>query len=193
MIKGFPSRRDNIILAAIDIISENGMRGLSTKAIAAKQGISESILYKHFKSIDEVLVAVIEYFSQFDTMILNTVRKKEIPYKKKIMEYVKSYVEFYESYPAVASILLNYDMLMHHDYTRDKTIEVIHTRTDFITTTYQKGQQEGEIGNFFTPCEVADIINGLMDSIILRWKMSEYRFNLKETVLESVKKILDRC
>ena len=78
MVKGFPSRKDSIILAVIDIINESGVQGLSTKEIAAKQGISESLLYKHFKSLDEVLVAVIQYYSRFDTMIMNTVQNKGI-------------------------------------------------------------------------------------------------------------------
>ena len=86
MLKGFPSRRDSIIMAAVDIIDESGIKGLSTKEIAAKQGISESILYKHFKSLDEVLTAVIEYFSQFDVMIINTVLKRDIPVKEKVLE-----------------------------------------------------------------------------------------------------------
>lgn len=193
MIKGFPTRRDSIILAAIDIINENGIQGLSTKEIAAKQGISESLLYKHFKSLDEVLVAVIEYFSRFDTMIINTILKRDISCKDKVLEYIKSFVELYESYPALAAIILNYETLMHYDHTRDMVIDIIKKRLDFIVVVTKAGQSTGEINSYYNPQELSVIIKGTMRAMILGWKMSAYNFPLKENLLVTIKKILDKC
>lgn len=193
MIKGFPTRRDSIILAAIDIISENGIQGLSTKEIAARQGISESLLYKHFISLDEVLIAVIKYFSQFDTMIINTVLKRDISSKEKILEYIKSFIELYESYPALAAITLNYETLMHYTHTSNMIIEIIKKRTGFIAGAVKHGQDAGEVDNYYAPQELTDIIKGVIRTMILRWKMSGYDFQLKESMLVTIRKILDRC
>jgi len=193
MIKGFPTRRDNIILAAIDIIGESGIQGLSTKEIAAKQGISESLLYKHFNSLDEVLVAVIEYFSRFDAMIINTVLKRDISCKEKILEYTKSFIELYESYPALAAILLNYETLLHYDYTRQIVIEIIKKRTDFVTGVVESGQSTGEIESYYTAQELTDIIMGTIRTMIFRWKASGYDYPLKESMLVTIKKVLDKC
>lgn len=192
MIKGFPTRRDSIILAAIDIISENGIQGLSTKEIAVRQGISESLLYKHFKSLDEVLIAVVEYFSQFDTMIINTVLKRDISSKEKILEYTRSIIELYESYPALSAIPLNYETLIHYEHTSDMIITIIKKRTDFVTEVLEKGQSTGEVDNYFTSEELTDIIMGIKRTMISRWKMSGYDFQLKESMLATIKKILDR-
>lgn len=193
MIKGFPTRKDSIILAAIDIIGESGIQGLSTKEIASKQEISESLLYKHFKSLDEVLVAVIDYFSRFDVMIINTVMKRDITCREKIIEYAKSFVELYESYPALAAIILNYETLMHYDHTRNKVINIIKSRTDFVSRVIEMGQSTGEIESYYTPQELTDIIKGTIRSMILRWKMSGYSFPLKDSMLLTINKILDRC
>ncbi|MDD2574240.1 MAG: hypothetical protein WCS98_06830 [Bacillota bacterium] len=45
--------------------------------IAARQGISESLLYKHFKRIDDVLVAVVESFSRYDSMIKSVIERAQ--------------------------------------------------------------------------------------------------------------------
>lgn len=193
MIKGFPTRRDNIILAAIDIINERGIQGLSSKEIATRQGISESLLYKHFKSLDGVLIAVIEYFSQFDVMITNTVLKRDIQYKEKILEYIKSFVELYESYPALATISLNYETLMNYGHTKQIVTEIIIKRSEFIIKVIELGQSTGEIGHYYKPQELTDIINGIILSMILRWKMTGYNFQLKESMLMTIKKVLDKC
>lgn len=193
MVKGFPTRRDSIILAAIDIISERGVHGLLTKEIATKQGISESLLYKHFKSIDEVLIAVIEYFSRFDSMIINTVLKRDISCKEKILEYTKSFVELYESYPSLAAIILNYETLMHYNHTSQMIIDIIKKRSDFIKRVVETGHNTGEFESYYTPQELTDIIKGTIRTMILRWKMSGYDYPLKENMLVTIKKVLDRC
>ncbi len=193
MIKGFPTRKDNIILAAIDIISENGIQSLSTKEIAIRQGISESLLYKHFKSLDEVLVAVIKHFSRFDTMIINTIANRDISYKEKILEYIKSFIELYESYPALAAIIPNYETLMHYSHTRDMVIDIIKKRSDFIVTVVKAGQSSGNIDRYYSPQELSDIIEGTVRTVILGWKMSEYSYSLKDNLLATLRKILDKC
>ncbi|HHW66325.1 MAG: hypothetical protein PWP07_908 [Epulopiscium sp.] len=191
MLKGFPTRRDSIILAAIDIISENGIQGLSTKKIAEKQGISESLLYKHFDKLDDVLVAVLEYFSQFDSMIANTVIKKDISCKDKIIEYIKSFVELYETYPALASIILNYEVLTHYDHTRQMITEIFTNRLRFITQVIEIGQERGEIGHYYTAQELTDIIKGIMLATTFRWKITGYTCQLKDSVLTTIRKVLE--
>ncbi len=192
MIKGFPTRKDSIVLAALDIIDESGIQGLSTKEIAVKQGISESLLYKHFNSLNEVLVAVVEYFSRFDAMIINTVLKLDISCKGKILEYTKSFIELYENYPALTAILLNYETLMHYEHTGDKIRDIIKKRSDFVSGVVASGQNTGELDTYYTPQELTDIIKGTATNMILRWKMSGYNFQLKESMLTIIKKVLDK-
>ncbi len=193
MIKGFPTRKDSIILAAIDIINEKGIQSLSTKEIALKQGISESLLYKYFNSLDEVLIAVIEYFSQFDDMIVNTVLKRDISHKEKILEASKSLVELYESYPALASILLNYETLMNYSHTKEIANEIINRRLRFLEKVIEMGQDNGEFENYYTSKELAIIIIGTFRSLIMNWKMSGYKFPIKKEMLMVIKKILEKA
>lgn len=190
-MKGFPGRKDNIILAAIEIISEDGIQGLSTKKIAARQGISESLLYKHFNSIDDVLVAVVKSFSRYDMMIINTVRKRDITYKEKIIAYIGPIMELYQNYPPLVSIMLNYETLLNYRHTRQLIKGIINTRKGFVKSVIEKAQAEGEMNNNLTSQELADIINGVISDMVLRWKISGYVFNLKEDVLATIGKVLD--
>lgn len=191
-MKGFPGRKDNIILAAIDIISQDGIQGLTTKKIAARQGISESLLYRHFKSIDDVLIAVIRSFSRYDSMIINTMRKKDIPGKEKVIAYIKPMVELYENYPALASVALNYETLLRYDHTRQLVTDILNNRRGFVKSVIERAQAEGEIDNWFSSQQLVDIIEGILIGMILRWKISGYGFSLKKDMLAAIKKLLDR-
>jgi len=57
-----PSTGDKLILAAIDLIAEQGYDGTTTKEIAAAAGVSEVTLFRHFGSKQALLVAAFERY-----------------------------------------------------------------------------------------------------------------------------------
>lgn len=56
------STGDKLILAAIDLIAEQGYDGTTTKEIAAAAGVSEVTLFRHFGSKQALLVAAFERY-----------------------------------------------------------------------------------------------------------------------------------
>ena len=48
-------RKEEIILAALDVASENGLKSISMSRIAGKVGIKTPSLYNHFKSKEELI------------------------------------------------------------------------------------------------------------------------------------------
>ncbi len=54
--------REKILDVAIDLISKKGFEAVSIREIAREVGIRESSIYNHFKSKDEILDTIIDYF-----------------------------------------------------------------------------------------------------------------------------------
>jgi len=57
-----PTTREKILDVAIDSIARRGFEAVSIRDIAREVGIRESSIYNHFKSKDEILDTIIEYF-----------------------------------------------------------------------------------------------------------------------------------
>jgi AcrR family transcriptional regulator len=53
-------RRAAILDAAVRLFSERGFRGTTTRALADAVGVSEPVLYEHFKSKHELYAAIVE-------------------------------------------------------------------------------------------------------------------------------------
>jgi len=53
---------DKILLAAIDLMAENGYHGTTTKEIAAQAGVNEVTLFRHFGSKQKLLEAAFDRF-----------------------------------------------------------------------------------------------------------------------------------
>jgi Transcriptional regulator len=187
-MRDFLIRKDKIILNAIDIINELGMQGLSIKEIAFREGITESAIYRHFKSKDEILIGILEYYSQFDQSIYNSVIKQNIDCYSKIMHCVKAYIEYYGNYPAITAILNSYEILSHEASTKEKVREIFSSRLKCLTELIQDGQNKEEISSSYTAEEISHIIIGLCRSMILEWRMADCSYPLKEKVLAAISK-----
>jgi AcrR family transcriptional regulator len=57
-------RREAIILAALELASENGLKSVSMSRIAEKVGIKAPSLYNHFKSKDEIVKAMYTFLRE---------------------------------------------------------------------------------------------------------------------------------
>lgn len=53
-------RRAAILEAAVSLFSERGFRGVTTRELAARVGVSEPVLYQHFPSKKDLYSAIIE-------------------------------------------------------------------------------------------------------------------------------------
>jgi AcrR family transcriptional regulator len=53
-------RRASILEVAVKLFSERGFRGTTTRALAEVLGVSEPVLYEHFKSKHDLYAAIVE-------------------------------------------------------------------------------------------------------------------------------------
>ena len=58
------NRKEEIILATLKLASERGLGNVSMSQIAEKVGIQKPSLYNHFKSKDEIITAMYQYFRE---------------------------------------------------------------------------------------------------------------------------------
>ncbi|MBM3727232.1 MAG: TetR/AcrR family transcriptional regulator [Acidobacteria bacterium] len=54
-------RRSVILQSAMKLFSERGFRGATTRELAAAAGVSEPVLYQHFKTKRDLFTAIIEW------------------------------------------------------------------------------------------------------------------------------------
>ena len=55
-----PERRAAILDAALHLFAEKGFRGTTTRELAARVGVSEPILYEHFRAKSDLYTAIID-------------------------------------------------------------------------------------------------------------------------------------
>lgn len=190
MSDSFISRKDRIIASAIEIISESGLTSLSTKTLAMKENMSEALIYKYFGGINEVLIEVVEYFVRFDKVIVKTVQGKDVSNVEKIHEFFETYAIYYDNYMEIASIVLNYEELLHNVGTREIISTCIEERNRFLLQLIGDAIEAGEINRTFTAMELKCILMGIIRCQLMDRRTTYHSETLKSEVMESVDKIL---
>jgi len=100
-----PERREQIIQAAIIIMSEQGLPGTTTKRIAEKVGISEPALYKYFPGKKEIVLESLEEVSRKPLQILSVVGEDEDRVPERIMKLSAAFYEFVMDHPEESMLL----------------------------------------------------------------------------------------
>jgi len=183
--------KESLILSTIEVISKHGLQGLTTREVAKRQGISESAIFRHYKSKNELILAVLEYFSQYDQAIIESLRLKEFKPIEAITYFVETYVTYYENYPEITAIPLSCEGLMHEVELCEVTNRIFSNRVNIIRGLIEDGKRQKEIPKDVNTESLADLIIGLERVIVLRWRLNNYNFSLKEHTLTALKMLLD--
>lgn len=193
MKKDYLSRRESIILSAVDIIDELGIHALSIRELASRQEVTEPAIYRHFTNKLDIIIGIIDYYSHFDELIMNTIEVQGLNAKDSIRFFCKAFMEYYENYPALTAIYFSYHSLIYDPVLFDKISEIDEKRNSFLESLIEKGQKSGEIVKAFSGTELVDMIMGLQTQLIFKWRMRRYNFSLKKSAITTLEKILEIC
>jgi TetR/AcrR family transcriptional repressor of bet genes len=63
------ARRKQIVRAAYDVASRNGLAGLTVRSVAAKADLSSGLVIFHFKSKEHLVIALLDYVLETTTVL----------------------------------------------------------------------------------------------------------------------------
>ncbi|MEL7660330.1 TetR/AcrR family transcriptional regulator [Acetobacterium wieringae] len=190
MQKSLIKRRESIIVSTIQTLNEVGLQNLSTKMIANQEGVSEGTLFRHFKTKTDIMLAVVDHFSQYDDAIIETCVKKNFSPLQAIRYFYNAYAEYYQNYPEITVVIQAYDSLMCDEELAEKVSAIIYKRADFIIKTIQAAKDQNLIGAHMDPVLLENILTGGSKEICLKWRMERYCFSIKEKTAEMVDTII---
>jgi len=183
--------KESLILSTIEVISEKGLQGLTTREVAKRQGISESTIFKHYKSKNELILAVLEYFSQYDQAIIESLKLRDYTPIEAITYFVEAYVTYYENYPEITAITLSCEGLMCEPELNAVVYNIFIKRFNSVKSLITEAKHKKVLAKEVDPGSMADLIIGLERASVLRWRMDNYNFSLKDHTLSALKMLLD--
>lgn len=193
MKKDYLSRKDSLILTAIELIDSIGIQGLTIRELAKCQGITEGAIYRHFKTKNDIIIAVLDQFSSFDSTIIGVIKENNMNAKEGLSFLIKSYAEYYENYPDLTAVEFIYDFIKNEPELAQKMRDIFDYRFASTLNIIAEGKDKKEIVCDMDSDQLADIILGIKKQIVFRWRLYRYSFGLKEKMTSAVNGILQLC
>lgn len=171
-------RREQIMQAALDIIASDGVKGLTTSAIAGRVGISGANLYRHFQNKNEILTSVVAKIGEDLLQNLRVVHgaPSEDPILK-LTKLIRRHLEYTQNNKGIPRLVFSEEMHITNVSLKEKLLRIINSYTKEICSIIRDGQQAGIIKKNVDPQAVALTIVGLIQVTVLKWSLNGFSFS----------------
>ena len=192
----YTDRQIEIMEFATQIIDNKGIQELTTKNLAAEIGLSEAALYRHFKSKNEIMLGLLNYFMlEMKDRIAGLATKEGKTPTELLKDIFNSQLKTFSQKPAIVSIIFSEGIFQFNKELMEKVsgmMEMMQTQIDAIV---KRGQQEGIFRDFAGPSTISTIIMGSMRLAVMKWKIFGRQSDLVKDgnkVLNGVLKMIEK-
>ena len=171
-------RREQIAEAALELVASQGLRRLSVAAVARRVGLVPSGIYRHFKSKDEILAAVLDRIEQrcWPTC-RRPARRCDDP-----LECLKSvlmrHIRFIREGRAIPRMIFSDDVHAGSPQRKQRVFEIFTRYTGEIGQIVRLGQSQGRIRPELDVQTVGTMLIGIIVPAGILWHLTEGGFDV---------------
>ena len=184
-------RQLEIIEAAGKILTEKGINGLTTKKLAQEMNFSESALYRHFTSKEEIIVCMLNYLAlNMDQHSIELENKNPI---EQLKNFFQNQFRFFESQPYFVIAVFSEGLLEESEKINHAIKSLMNKRMQLLKPIIQIGQEKRAITNDLDSDELIHILMGSVRLFMLKWRMSKFEFDIQtegNKMLTSILKLI---
>lgn len=171
-------RRTQIAEAALRIIARQGVRALTTSAIAQEVGISEANLYRHFRNKDEILSEMVDMIGEGLRKNFESVFKTDATPISKLKKVFRLHLDYIEKNEGIPRLGFSEDMHWGNRELGERLLRNIERYADELEKLMREGQKTGALKRELEPRTAALMLIGMVQVVTFRWSLSGFSFPL---------------
>ncbi len=172
------SRKEQIIAAALKIISEEGVANLTMMKIAQKIGISDAALYRHFENKHEIMRGLIETMGRsLMANISAAVADSDDPIAK-LKKILALHLAYLEKNRGIPRLIFSEAVHQNDPVLRQTLWEMINNYLDLIRGILRRAKAEGRVKEDINIEASALGFLGLVQATAFLWSLSDFSFSI---------------
>lgn len=189
-------RQFEIIEAAGRILSASGVSGLTIKNLAHEMKFSESAIYRHFESKEEIIVAMLGYLAQnMDERLQQVVAAQKTP-RENLEAIFQNQLSFFSLHPHFVVAVFSDGLMEESQKINAAVLRIMEVKMRHLMPLVKQGQQQGMFTNAVAAEDLAHIIMGSFRLQMFKWRTAGFGFDIigkGETLLSNLLKIIQPC
>ena len=179
-------RKTQILQTLAAMLEQPQSEKITTAALAAKVGVSEAALYRHFASKAQMFEALIEFIEESVFTLVNQIAQTERDGRAQVQQMVSMLLNFAEKNPGMVRVLIG-DALVNEDGRLQVRINQL---VDRIESSLKQALQLVSVGSAgAASASTAAHANALTAFVAGRWQLyakSGFKRNPSEYVTEQL-------
>jgi AcrR family transcriptional regulator len=187
-------RQLEIIEAAGRILTSSGVSGLTIKNLAKEMKFSESAIYRHFTSKEEIIIAMLTFLAESIDLRLSNINSSSDP-EEKLKAMFREHFRFFNLHPHFVVAVFSDGLMEETQRINDAILNLINVKMKHLMPVIMEGQQKGVFTNAITTDELMHIIMGTFKLQMFKWRIANFQFDIirnGENMIQSILKLIQR-
>ena len=172
------NRQLEIIEVSGKILIEKGIKGLTTKTVAAQMNFSESAIYRHFKSKEEILIALLLLLKQNMRIRLAAEIKSEKTASDNFKAVFASQFNYFKRNPHFVVAVLSDGLIDESTEIKAVILQLMQNKMQILSQILEQGKQSNEFTKEISTEDLLPIILGSFRFQMLKWKLSNFQYDI---------------
>ncbi len=178
MSKEISERQKEILESAAKLLTQSGISGLTIKNLAKKMNFSESAIYRHFTSKEEIILTMLDFvLHNVDKTYLAIADEKKDPVEK-LKNLFESQFAFFQKNPHFAVAIFSDGLLEESKKINSQILKIMSTRRVYIASIMQEGQEKNIFTKKISTDEMIHIIMGSVRLQMYKWRISHFEYDI---------------
>jgi AcrR family transcriptional regulator len=186
-------RQLEIIEAAGIIITNSGVSGLTIKNLANEMKFSESAIYRHFKSKEDIIVAMLNYLADITNKIFQNIDQSSDNPEKKFITLFQNEFQFFKENNHFIVAVFSDGLFEESQRINDVILKIMNIKIQQIMPIIMEGQQKGIFTNSITTDQLLHIVMGAIKLQMYKWRVANFQFDIiraGENIIQSLLTII---
>ncbi len=186
-------RQIEIIEAAAKLLTNSGVSGLTIKNLAKEMKFSESAIYRHFESKEDIILSMLDFVLSGAGKATFIVMDSSLSTTEIIKTMFLSQFSYFSKHPHLAVAIFSDGLLEASERINSKILDIMNSRKIILEPLVKEAQNKGEFTNEIAVEEIIHILMGSVRLLMYQWRVSYFRFDLYqkgEKLLDSILKLI---
>ncbi|MFN8324099.1 MAG: TetR/AcrR family transcriptional regulator [Chitinophagales bacterium] len=189
MIK-LKDRQLEIVEAAGKILTASGVGGLTIKNLAKEMKFSESAIYRHFTSKEEIIIALLEYLAlSMDERYTNAISNEQSP-EEKFKTLFQNQFSFFEKNPHFVVAVFSDGLMDESQRINETILKIMSVKMKHLMPVIIEGQQKGIFTSAIATHELMQIVMGTFRLQMYKWRLANFEFDLSTAGEDTIQSVL---
>ncbi|MFZ4579024.1 MAG: DUF2249 domain-containing protein [Myxococcota bacterium] len=165
-------RREQIVKVALELLADQSVELLSTRAIALRMGLSQPAIFRHFRTRDDLLQGVVAHAREG----LADLAARELAGRagglRDLRALVRALFDHVQRHPGLPRILFHDASGAGQPQLRAMLHALVDMQRTLMAELVRAGQREGEIPDTVAPEHAGQLFVALLQGTLLQWRLA---------------------